>query len=310
MGVHMTRRFDYPAMSLSIGLLVILALTVFLTSPAVADPFHFSTGNPDGLIGTASRPASAGKIEIESADDFILNSTTVINHATFSGLLTSSSASISDVIVEIYRVFPNDSNTARTSGPPTFSTPQVPTRVNSPSDVALASRDRAAGELTVLATLQLNPTATVANSVVNGIHPIPNQTTGGEGPVTGGRGVSFDVNFTTPFLLPPDHYFFVPQVQVTSGEFLWSSAIRPIVAPGTPFAPDLQSWIRNADLDPDWLRIGTDIVGPPPTGGAAPTFNAVFSLDGTTVPEPSTLLLLGSGLAGLVLWRRKRGALS
>ena len=31
--------------------------------------------------------------------------------------------------MEIYRVFPNDSNTVRTSGAPTFSTPQVPTRV-------------------------------------------------------------------------------------------------------------------------------------------------------------------------------------
>ena len=50
------------------------------------------------------------------------------------------------------------------------------------------------------------------------------------------------------------------------------SAARPIVPPGTPFPPgvtDLQSWIRNSDLDPDWLRIGTDIVG-------GTTFNAAF----------------------------------
>ena len=283
-----------------------LALQSSATSPANADPFHFSTGNPDGLIGTASRPASAGKIETESADDFILNTSTVINQATFAGLLSGSSASISDIIVEIYRVFPNDSNTARTSGPPTFSTPEVPTRVNSPSDVGLDSRDLATGGLTFLATLQVNPTATVANSVVDGIHPMPNQTTGGEGPVTGGRGVSVDVTFTTPFTLPSDHYFFVPQVQVTGGEFLWFSAVRSLVAPGTPFAPDLQSCIRNTDLDPDWLRIGTDIVGPPPTGGAAPTFNAAFSLDGNTVPEPSTLLLLASGLAAASCVEKKK----
>jgi len=45
-----------------------------------------------------------------------------------------------------------------------------------------------------------------------------------------------------------------------------------------PFAPgttDLQEWIRNADLDPDWLRVATDIVGVAP-----PTFNATFSLSG------------------------------
>ena len=48
---------------------------------------------------------------------------------------------IDQVIVEIYRVFPNDFDVGRTSGAPVFSTAQVPTRVNSPSDVALDSRD-------------------------------------------------------------------------------------------------------------------------------------------------------------------------
>ncbi|HEU4389015.1 MAG TPA: PEP-CTERM sorting domain-containing protein, partial [Blastocatellia bacterium] len=78
--------------------------------------------------------------------------------------------------------------------------------------------------------------------------------------------------------------------------------------PGTPFPPgftDLQSWIRNGDLDPDWSRVGTDIVGPPPTGGNAPTFNAAFSISGE-VPEPGTLLLFGAG--GFGIWwllRRK-----
>jgi hypothetical protein len=44
-----------------------------------------------------------------------------------------------------------------------------------------------------------------------------------------------------------------------NGDFLWLSAFKPIVAPGTPFMPDLQSWIRNDALAPDWSRIGTDI---------------------------------------------------
>ena len=62
---------------------------------------------------------------------------------------------------------------------------------------------------------------------------------------------------------------------LSSGNFLWLSVAKPI-------APDLQSWIRNANLDPDWLRIGTDIVG----GSTPPTFNAAFSLSGTTAAAP------------------------
>ncbi len=60
-------------------------------------------------------------------------------------------------------------------------------------------------------------------------------------------------------------------MELSSGDFLWLSAPKPIVAPGAPFAPDLQSWIRNDDLAPDWLRIGTDITKQGP-------FNAAFSL--------------------------------
>jgi hypothetical protein len=88
-------------------------------------------------------------------------------------------------------------------------------------------------------------------------------------------------------------------VQLTNGDFLWLSAPKPIVPPGTPFSPDLQTWIRNDNLAPDWLRIGTDITHEGP-------FNASFSLTGTTVPEPSTLLLLGTGLLALVAFTLKK----
>jgi hypothetical protein len=264
---------------------LVLVLGGLATIPsALASPF-FSTGDPDGKMGTGSRLASGGKLEIESADDFVLSSTTSITSATFTGLLTGTGPSIGEVAVEIYRVFPKDS-----TNPPSGN---VPTRVNSPSDVAFDSRDSAASTLSFSTTI-LNNTFSVANTVLNGINKIPNQTTGGEGAATGAEAL-FTVNFTTPFLLAADHYFFIPQVAVTGGEFLWLSAPRPIAASGTPFTPDLQSWIRNENLAPDWLRVGTDIVG----AGPAPTFNAAFSLTGVTVPEPATLLLLGLGLMGI-----------
>jgi hypothetical protein len=275
-----------------------------IATPASALPFFFSTGDPDGRMATASRPGTAGVTEIESADDFDLTASTTISSATFTGLLTggSSVSDVQDVVVEIYRVFPNDSDVTRTSGPPTFSTSQVPTRVNSPADVELDSRDSADGTLSFSVTSL--STFTANNSVLpGGIHPKPGQTTTGNGSVTGEE-VEFDVSFTTSLMLPPDHYFFVPQVELDSGNFLWLSAPRPIVPPGTAFPPgvtDLQSWTRDAALDPDWLRVGTDIVG----GTTPPTFNAAFSLTGVTIPEPTALMLFGTGLAGLRLLRRR-----
>jgi hypothetical protein len=241
---------------------------MLVASPLLAQSFSFSTGDPDGKMATASRPSTSAAQEIESADDFILPSETLIRQATFTGLVPEG-AQVTQVIVEIYRVFPLDSN-----DPPDG---RVPTRKNSPSDVAFDSRDSEASDLSEVLRFGVDILAdsfSAENSVLNGINPIPNQTTGGEGPVSGVE-VSVHVTFPNPFDLPADHYFFVPQVLLDSGDFFWLSAPKPIVN-GTPFSPDLQSWIRNEALQPDWLRIGTDIVG----GSPAPTFNATFTLHG------------------------------
>src|SRR5262245_19517682 len=270
-------------------LLSFIAATVALATPAWAEPFFFSTGNPDGLLGALSQPADVGTLETETADDFNLTATTSITSATIFGLIPegTSLASIENVEVEIYHVFPGapgDSDVNRTSGPPTFSTSQVPTRANSPADneIDTATRDGSQGTLRVTASV-VKAGFSVANSVVRGINPTPNNVTRGEGARTGDL-VEIAITFTPPIVLPADHYFFRPEVLVNGGEFLYVSAPRPIVAPGTPFLSDLQSWIRNSALSPDWLRIGRDIIG----GNPAPAFNQAFSLTGETVPNAGT----------------------
>ena len=272
-----------------------------LNSPAYADVILFSTGAATNQMATASRPDSAGQFEIESADDFPITSPTSVNSATFTGLITSAPGvipTIGEVRVEIYRIFPTDSDVGRTSGSPTFSTPNVPTRVNSPSDVEFADRDTASGNLT-FTTTTLASTFTANNSVTpGGIHPKPGQTTGGNQAQTGTE-VQFNITFTVPFVLPTDHYFFVPQVQVTDGVFLWLSGQRPVPFP--PGLNDLQEWTRDGGIEPDWLRVGTDIVG----GTTPPTFNGAFSLSGV-VPEPSSLALFGTALIGFGLLRRRK----
>src|ERR1043166_7049281 len=152
---------------------------LLLVSPARAASFSFSTGDPDGRIATLSRPSSSGKIQTETADDFVVTQAVVISEATFTGLVPSGTAltDISGVEIENYHVFPGDS-----ANPPSGN---VLTRTNSPADVEIdsATRDSAAGTLTFSATL-VSPSFSVSNSVVNGIHKHPDERTNGEGAVS------------------------------------------------------------------------------------------------------------------------------
>lgn len=283
--------------------LVVWGVVSFLGSSAFGATIYNNL-TPNNLMGIATRPDTpGGPFEIEAGDDFFLASQTLITSATFDGLIVSGSAgapSISDVVAEMYNIFPVDSNTVRT--------PNVPTRTNSPSDVAFASKDSTAGELTFSSSV-LSGGFTVLNSVQpGGIHPSPLQTTGGNGALTG-QEVQITVNFLTPFNLAAGHIFFVPQVALTNGgQFYWLSASRPISGAGTtPFptgVTDLQAWTRDAALDPDWLRVGMDIVG----GTTPPAFNTAFSLDGTVVPEPATTLVVLTGLALIAIPRLRRRA--
>src|SRR4249919_3065082 len=103
-----------------------LAFSILVAIPAWAATFSFTTGTPDGLMGAASRRASPGKLETETADDFTLDQTTVISRAKIVGLVPSGMQpqDIKEVEVEVYHVFPLDS-----AVPPSG---KVPTRANSP----------------------------------------------------------------------------------------------------------------------------------------------------------------------------------
>ena len=106
------------------------------------------------------------------------------------------------------------------------------------------------------------------------------------------------MNFLPPVDLPADHYFFRPEAALSTGNFLLLSAAGPPL-----FTGDLQTWIRNEDLKPDWERVGTDVTHQGP-------FNASFSLTGVTVPGP----IAGAGLPGVMFaggcllgwWRQRR----
>ena len=262
---------------------MIIAAGMGLATSASAAPFFFTTGNADGKLGALSRSDS---IETETADDFILDQTTVIGGATITGLvLRTDVADIANVEVEVYHRFHEDPlDTFPPSG-------NVPSRTNSPSDneIDTATRDASDGTLS-FSYSSLNANFSVSNTVINGINPfnVNGKTdanrTGGEGPASGEE-VQITVTFDKPIVLPPGHYFFRPEVLVNGGDFLFLSAPKPLVSP-TPLAQDLQAWIRSSRLAPDWLRIGTDIIDA--AGAPGPQFNMTFSLGGNTIPEAGT----------------------
>jgi len=264
--------------------LILVAMFVSANAAAQETQVLVKTGNPDGKLGALSRRPSANKAETETADDFVLKQTTVLTGATIIGLVSPATplANIANVEVELYHVFPEDSANPDPLGG------NVPSRMNSPSDVEIdsATRDGSLGSLRFSTTL-LNGNFSVMNTVVNGINKKPLSTTHGEGPATGEE-VEIAITFTKPIVLPAGRYFFRPEVLINGSDFLYLSAPKPIVAPGNAIPGDLQAWIRNSRLSPDWLRIGSDIIGTTVVGGTAPTFNMTFSLSGAALQVSGT----------------------
>jgi hypothetical protein len=110
------------------GIAALTFAALAMPLPAVADAFVFSTGNPDGLMATATRPESPGKFEIETGDDFALTQQTLITGAAFTGLipLGASTSNISNVVVEIIEFFLQIPTWAGQAGRRHFRRPMYP----------------------------------------------------------------------------------------------------------------------------------------------------------------------------------------
>jgi hypothetical protein len=273
----------------------------FTAGSASATDFFFTTGAADGRLGSLSQPGGPAPSEnirpgFETADDFALTQRTSLTHATFIGLVAPGTklSDIKNVEAEIYHFLPAGQATGGL----------VPTRVNSPTDfeIADATRDGANGSLSFTATV-LDPNFTVGNTVsaLRSGATSALTATGGNGAFTGEE-IQFDVTFNDAIDLGPDHLFFRPQVDLDDGgQFFWLSAARPAGALVAPGVTDLQAWVRNDSLAPNWERIGNDVIG-------AGSFNMAFSLAGAAVPEPASwaMMIMGFGLAGASLRTRRR----
>ena len=106
---------NYRNEKLPAAFLVLAAMFFSAGAAAQETQVLVNTGNTDGKLGALSRPASVNKLETETADDFVLSQTTVLTGATITGLVTTSLANISNVEIEIYHRFPEDS----VASPPT-----------------------------------------------------------------------------------------------------------------------------------------------------------------------------------------------
>ena len=85
-------------------ILLVLFSASFIVARINGQTFTYNNDFPNDLIGTASRPESTGKIEIESADDFLIKSNpTRITGATFTGLIPAG-ATIDDVRALVHPV--------------------------------------------------------------------------------------------------------------------------------------------------------------------------------------------------------------
>ena len=142
---------------------IALGIIACLTTPLWAASFFFATRSPNDQMGALSRRASPGKVETETADDFLLQDTTVITDATIAGLLPAGTPldNIKDVEVEI--------STFSLWTPRSLSQGRCPCeQILLDVEIGTATRARSSGTLEI-STRVLNGSFMVANTVANGI---------------------------------------------------------------------------------------------------------------------------------------------
>ena len=233
---------------------------MWLATPAWADPFVFSTGTPDGLLGALSQPAGSGTSRPRPPTTSSLSETTSIAQATITGLIPAGTPA-------------GEHQQRRGRGLSRLSQGLGRSPLGAGAragQLARRRRDRQRharcerGNARVRGRSLVDASSSVLNTVVDGINPVPAE----RDPWRRSRRAARWSRSRSP---SPRRSFCrritissAPRSQVTGGDFLFLSAPKPIVAPGTPFMGDLQAWIRNSDLD---CRTGCESA---PTSSAAP----------------------------------------
>ena len=237
--------------------LATIAAGLALATPAFAGDFFFTTGNADGLLGALSRSDSPGKVETETADDFVLTQTTIISGATIVGLVNAAVANITNVEVEVYNRFRWTRSVSSVGA--TCSRASTRRRTSK----SMPPRAMEAWERSVLPQRQLS--ANFHRTEHRGKRHQPESEPAGPAARVATSGAEVEDHHHVHQADPSARRSLFLSPGGVGGGWRFPVAVG---AAGRSWRParrsrsDLQAWIRNARLAPDWVRIGTDVIVP------------------------------------------------